>query len=129
MKIQKFGNEKDRSNRSIRNSNMFFEKWREKLDLNLTIEALQKPCLLEALSKGSVGYEMKKRKKLQYLRQLVGVHYCGMKVKEIIIIIIIIIIKSKLNTLGRPEKFMSQNTVVEISSKHCLSSVTLLHLG
>ena len=100
---------------------MFFEKWREKLDLNLTIEALQKPCLLEALSKGSVGYEMKKRKKLQYLRQLVGVHYCGMKVKEIIIIIIIIIIKiiikSKLNTLGRPEKFMSQNTVVEISSK------------
>ena len=113
MKIQKFGNEKDRSNRSIRNSNMFFEKWREKLDLNLTIEALQKPCLLEALSKGSVGYEMKKRKKLQYLRQLVGVHYCGMKVKEIIIIII----KSMLNTLGRPEKFMSQNSVVEISSK------------
>ena len=61
MKIQKFGNEKNRSNRSIRNSNMSFEKWREKLDLNLTIEALQKPCLLEALSKGSVGYEMKKK--------------------------------------------------------------------
>ena len=61
MKIQKFENEKNRSNRSIRNSNMSFEKWREKLDLNLTIEALQKPCLLEALSKGSVGYERKKK--------------------------------------------------------------------
>ena len=46
----------------------------------------------------SVGYEMrKKKKKLQYLRQLVGVGYCGLfyqeitsdlRVKEIIIIII-----------------------------------------
>ena len=36
-----------------------FEKWRGKLDLDLTIEALQKPCLLGTANTESVGYEMK----------------------------------------------------------------------
>ena len=43
-------NEKGRSytssSRGIRNSNKVLEKWIEKLDLDLTIEALQKPRLL-----------------------------------------------------------------------------------
>ena len=90
-----------------------FEKWIEKLDLDLTIEATQKHCLLgTARIIRSVGYEMKIIIMMmmmiiiiiiiiiimpQYLRQLLGVRYCGifyqeitsdMRVKEIIIIII-----------------------------------------
>ena len=56
-----------------------FEKWIEKLDLDLTLEAL-----LSWNSKNnveSVGYELKK--KLQYLRQLVGVCYCVIFYQEI----------------------------------------------
>ena len=49
-----------------------FEKWIEKLDLDLTVEALF--TWNGKNNVGSVGYELKK--KLQYLRQLVGVCYC-----------------------------------------------------
>ena len=94
-----------------------FEKWIEKLDLDLTIEATQKHCLLgTARIIRSVGYEMKIIIMMmmmiiiiiiiiitiiimpQYLRQLLGLRYCGifyqeitsdMRVKEIIIIVII----------------------------------------
>ena len=44
----------------------------------------------------SVAYEIRKKMNLQYLRRLVGVHYCqitsDLTVKEIIIISIIILI-------------------------------------
>ena len=55
-----------------------FEKWIENLGLDLTIEALQKPFLLGTVRIiRSVEKKKKKAKKLQYLRQLVGVRYCG----------------------------------------------------
>ena len=56
-----------------------FEKWIEKLDLDLTLEAL-----FSWNSKNNVegvGYKLKK--KLQYLRQLVGVCYCVIFYQEI----------------------------------------------
>ena len=58
-----------------------FEKWIEKLDSELTIETLQKSCLLgtaKIIRKVlDIYIKKKKEKKLQYLRQLVGVRYCG----------------------------------------------------
>ena len=40
-------NKKDRScTGSNRSSNKHFEKWTEKLDMDLTVEVLEKPCLL-----------------------------------------------------------------------------------
>ena len=56
-----------------------FEKWIEKLDLDLTVEALF--TWNGKNNVGSVGYELKK--KLQYLRQLVGVCYCVIFYHEI----------------------------------------------
>ena len=40
-----------------------FEKWIEKLDLDLTIEALQKPCLLETAKIIRKVLDMKRKKK------------------------------------------------------------------
>ena len=55
-----------------------FEKFIEKLYLDLTIEALQKPCLLGTARIIGKALDIKwKKKLLQYLRQLVGVCYCG----------------------------------------------------
>ena len=55
-----------------------FEKCIEKLYLDLTIEALQKPCLLGTARIIGKALDIKwKKKLLQYLRQLVGVCYCG----------------------------------------------------
>ena len=56
-----------------------FEKWIEKLDLDLTLEALFSWNSKNNVE--SVGYELKK--KLQYLRQLVGVCYCVIFYQEI----------------------------------------------
>ena len=56
-----------------------FEKWIEKLDLDLTVEALF--TWNGKNNVGSVGYELKK--KLQYIRQLVGVCYCVIFYQEI----------------------------------------------
>ena len=56
-----------------------FEKWIEKLDLDLTLEALFSWNSKNNVE--SVGYELKK--KLQYLRQLVGVSYCVIFYQEI----------------------------------------------
>ena len=62
-----------------------FEKWIEKLDLDSTIEALQKPFLLGMARMIPKVLDMKRgeKKKLQYLRQLVGVRYCGIFYQEI----------------------------------------------
>ena len=56
-----------------------FEKWIEKLDLDLTLEALFSWNSKNNVE--SVGYELEK--KLQYLRQLVGVCYCVIFYQEI----------------------------------------------
>ena len=56
-----------------------FEKWIEKLDLDLTLEALFSWNSKNNVE--SVGHELKK--KLQYLRQLVGVSYCVIFYQEI----------------------------------------------
>ena len=57
------------------------EKWIEKLDLDLMIEALQKPCLIRKARIIRKMLDMNCRKngekKRQYLRQLVGIRYCG----------------------------------------------------
>ena len=52
-----------------------------KIDLDLTIEALQKSCLLGMVRK---VWDMKweKKLKLQYLGELVGVPYCAIFTKK-----------------------------------------------
>ena len=48
-----------------------FDKWTDKLDLDLTIESLEKPCILETARITQKVLDMKwKKMKPQYLRQL-----------------------------------------------------------
>ena len=68
-----------------------FEEWIEKLDFDMTTEALRNPCLLGTTRIIQKVLYMKikkkkkkkmKKKKIQYLRQVVGVGYCGIFYQE-----------------------------------------------
>ena len=68
-----------------------FEEWIEKLDFDMMTEALRKPCLLGTtrIIQKVLGMKRKKKqnkkmkkKKIQYLRQVVGVGYCGIFYQE-----------------------------------------------
>ena len=69
---------------ALRIETKHFEKWIEKLDLDLTLEALQKPCLPGMARIIRKMLDMKRgEKRVQYLRQLVGVRYCGIFYQKI----------------------------------------------
>ena len=80
-----------------------FEKWIEKLDLDLTIQALQKSCLLGmARIKRSVGYEMKI---IIIMMMMMMIIIIMMIITMMIIIITIIIIpESNIKLVGNPRR-------------------------
>ena len=80
-----------------------FEKWIEKLDLDLTIEALQKSCLLGmARIKRSVGYEMKII--IIMMMMMIIIMMMMIITMMIIIITIIIIPESNIKLVGNPRR-------------------------
>ena len=82
-----------------------FEKWIEKLDLDLTIEALQKPCLLGmARIKRSVGYEMKIIIIMMMMMMMIIIIIIMMIITMMIIITIIIIPESNIKLVGNPRR-------------------------
>ena len=85
-----------------------FGKWIEKLDLDLTIEALQKPCLLGmARIKRSVGYEMKIIiiiMMMMMMMMIIIIIIMMIITMMIIIITIIIIPESNIKLVGNPRR-------------------------
>ena len=84
-----------------------FEKWIEKLDLDLTIQALQKSCLLGmARIKRSVGYEMKIIIIMMMMMMMMMMIIIMMMIITMMIIIITIIIipESNIKLVGNPRR-------------------------